>query len=111
MPTVVATHIVIDADGRPWVEGTNTKVTEIVKDKLAHGWSPEEMHRQHPHLPLARIHAALSYYYDHQEEIDSQIEHEVAEVNRLRAAAGESPLARRLRERSTLVADAPFARP
>ncbi|MDX1946386.1 MAG: hypothetical protein SFU86_13375 [Pirellulaceae bacterium] len=27
----------------------------------------------YPHLSLAQIHAALAYYYDHQQEIDQQI--------------------------------------
>jgi hypothetical protein len=35
-----------------------------VLDKLAYGWSPEEIHFQHPALSLAQIHAALSYYYE-----------------------------------------------
>ena len=39
------------------------KVTEVVLDKIAYGWSPEEIHFQHPHLSLAQIHAALTYYY------------------------------------------------
>jgi hypothetical protein len=42
--------------------------------KQAHGSSPEEISFQHPHLSLAQIHAALSYYYDHQQEIDAYIE-------------------------------------
>lgn len=97
MTTAVASHVVLDDRGRPWVEGTNTKVIEIVMDKIAFGWSPEEMHRQHPHLPLSKIYAALSYYYDHQAELDAQIERELGEIDKIRAAAGESPLIARLR--------------
>ena len=66
----VASHIEIDDQGVPWIAGGNTKVIEVVLDKLAYGWSPEEMHLQHPHLSLAQIHAAFSYYYEHQEELD-----------------------------------------
>jgi uncharacterized protein (DUF433 family) len=66
-------HIVLDDQGRAWVEGTNTKVIEIVLDKVAYGWDAEEMHRHHPHLPLSKIHAALAYYYDHREQIDQDI--------------------------------------
>jgi len=40
---------------------------------MAYGWSPEETHFQHPHLSLAQIHGALTYYYEHQSELDSQI--------------------------------------
>ena len=96
-PATVSSHIVLDDRGRPWVEGTQTKVVEIVLDKLAYGWSPEEMHRQHSHLPLAKIHAALSYYYDHQAEFDAEIERQESEFAALRAATEDSPLRQRLR--------------
>jgi uncharacterized protein (DUF433 family) len=97
MPTTVATHIVLDERGRPWVEGTDTKVIEIVLNMLAYGWSAEEIHRQHRHLPLSKIHAALSYYYDHQAEIDAEIDRQQREFEQLRAATADSPLRRRLR--------------
>jgi uncharacterized protein (DUF433 family) len=96
-PATVASHIVLDDRGRPWVEGTNTKVIEIVLDKVAYGWSAEEMHRHHPDLPLSKIHAALSYYYDHQAEIDAEIERQRQDYERLRAATENSPLRQRLR--------------
>jgi uncharacterized protein (DUF433 family) len=44
---------------------------------LLHGLTPEELLQHYPHLTLAAIHDALSYYYDHQETIDREIaEHE-----------------------------------
>ena len=87
MSAVTTSHIVLDERGRPWVEGTNTKVVEIVQDKLAYGWDAEEIHRQHPHLPLAKIHAAFSYYYDHQSEIDAEIQRRLKFVDEMRAEA------------------------
>jgi uncharacterized protein (DUF433 family) len=64
--------------------GANTKVKEIVLDKLAYGWSPEEMHFQHPHLSMAQIHAALAYYYENQEKIDEEIRRDLEEVEQRR---------------------------
>ena len=61
MSTGLTTQIEIDPRGVAWVAGANTKVKEIVLDKLAYGWSPEEMHFQHPHLSMAQIHAALAF--------------------------------------------------
>ena len=81
------THIHLDSRGVAWVDNTNTKVKEIVLDKLSDGSSPEEMHQQHPHLSLAQIHAALAYYYDHQEKIDAQIAEDLREIEKLRAAS------------------------
>ena len=62
--TIVSTHIEIDDKGVASITGANTKVVEVVLDRLAYGWSPEEIHFQHPHLSLAQIHSALAYYYD-----------------------------------------------
>lgn len=36
--------------------------------------SAAQIHAAHPDLPLAKIHAAPAYYYDHQGELDSEIE-------------------------------------
>jgi len=89
--------IELDADGVAWIVGANTKVIEVVLDKMAHGSSPEEMHFQYPHLSLAQIHAALSFYYEHQSEIDAQILREWNEVKELAANQPESPLRQKLR--------------
>ena len=56
------------------------RVAQIVMDYLAHGWSPEEMVRQHPGLSLAEIHAAMAYYYDNPAQIDAEIEAELHEA-------------------------------
>jgi uncharacterized protein (DUF433 family) len=85
MVAVLNSLIEIDEKGVPWITGANTKVVEVVLDKIAYGWSPEEMHRQHPHLSMAQIHAALSYYYEHQDEVDADIERRNRYVEEMRA--------------------------
>lgn len=106
MVAVLNSLIEIDEKGIPWIAGANTKVVEVVLDKLAHGWSPEEMHRQHPHLSMAQIHSALADYYEHQDKVDADIERRDRYVEELRAQQPDSPLRQRLqalkRERSTL---------
>lgn len=92
MQTVMTSHIHLDEEGRAWIDDTNTKVIEVVLNKLAYGWSPEEIHRQHPHLSLAQIHSALSYYYDHQVEINAEIERQEKEIEALMEKAKDSPL-------------------
>src|SRR5271166_4171916 len=98
MPVTATAHIRLDERGVPWIDHTNTKVIEVALDMIAHGWSPEEIHFQHPHLSLAQIHAALGYYYDHKAGMDEQIHRDGQEVERFRAQAGESPLRKRLRD-------------
>ena len=102
MSLTEARHIRLDSDGAAWIDDSNVKVIELVLDKLAHGSSAEEMHFQFPHLSLAQIYAALSYYHDHQSEFDQQIEREVAAVDELTAKTADSPARRRLREAGKL---------
>ena len=84
MSTVATTSIEIDDKGVAWVADTNTKVIEVALDKIAHGWSPEEIYFQHyGDLSLAQIHAALAYYYDHQAELDAEITRRAQEADEL----------------------------
>lgn len=96
MSSVTTTHIELDESGVAWIEGTRVKVIEVAIDKLAHGSSPEEIHFQYPHLSLAQIHAALSYYYDHQAELEANIEERWREANELAMNDADSLLRQKL---------------
>lgn len=74
MTALTYPHIKVTSEGFPYIEGTTTKVVEVVQDHLAHHWSAEDIHGQYPYLGLAQIHSALAYYYDHQREIDQDID-------------------------------------
>jgi uncharacterized protein (DUF433 family) len=102
MAMIAPPHIRHDEQGVAWIDDTNIKVIEVVLDRLAYGWSPEEIHFQHPDLSLARVHAALTYYYDHQSELDAAIALQDREVKKLREEAADSPLVVRLRARGLL---------
>lgn len=78
------THLRRDENGVTWIAETNTKVIEVAMDQSAYGWAAEEIHAAHPHLSLAQIHAALSYYHDHKAELDGQIRRQMQNYRRLR---------------------------
>lgn len=59
--------------GEPVIKGTRTTVRAIVESWRL-GLSPEEIVIHMPHLTLAQVFEALSYYSDHQEEINEYIE-------------------------------------
>ena len=92
-------HVELDAGGVPILAGTTMKVAELVMAQRAYGWSPEEIHFQHPTLSLSQIHSALAYYWDHQSEIDQDIEQRSRFVEQARREAGPSDLAEKLRRR------------
>ena len=96
MSAVSVGRIRLDEEGVAWIDGTQVKIIELAIDKLAHGSSPEEMRFQYPHLSLAQIHAALAYYYDHQAELDSEIERRLKYADDLAARDRESPLREKL---------------
>src|SRR5437016_3272695 len=100
--TLVPVHVTIDEHGRAWLCGSRTKVIEIVMDQVAYGWSPEEIHFQHPHLSLGQIHAALSYYYDHKAELDAEMESILEDYERRKEAAGPSPFVKRMKTEGRL---------
>lgn len=81
------THIRRDERGVAWVAETNTKVIEVAMDHVAYGWDAEEIHAAHTHLSLAHIHAALSYYHDHKQEFDAQMQRQLDNHQRLRDEA------------------------
>lgn len=59
--------------GEPVVKGTRTPVRAIVENWRL-GLSPEEIVVHLPHLTLAQVFDALSYYSDHQDEIELYID-------------------------------------
>lgn len=72
------------------------RVAQIAMDHLGRAWSAEEIARQYQHLAPAEIHSALAYYFDHQEEIDREIQAEVRQSDAAASIAHHSPLAAKL---------------
>ncbi|MEK6689983.1 MAG: DUF433 domain-containing protein [Nitrospinota bacterium] len=89
-------HITIDEKGIPFIAGTTMKVVELVAEKVAYGWSPEELHLQHPYLTLGQIHSALAYYYDNEEKLNKDIEQRLKGIMQYKAPE-KSPLKERLK--------------
>lgn len=65
--------------GRAIIAGTNFPVSSVANYVVRQGMLPEEPVRTFPHLTLAQVHDALSYYYDHQAEIDDEIRKNLSE--------------------------------
>lgn len=80
------------------------KVIELVEAQCAYGWSPEKIHLQHRYLSMGQIHSALAYYWDHQQELDADLERrfQYAETLHREAGEGESALARKLRSQGLI---------
>jgi hypothetical protein len=78
------------------------KVAQLAAEVMAYGWSPEELHFQHPHLSMGEIHAALAYYWDHRDDIEHQIEADLNYAEQLRNSSSPSRLVARLKAKGLL---------
>ncbi len=85
--------------GRPRIAGHRIRVQDVAVWYEYMGMSPDEIVSGHPGITLSDVHAALSYYYDHQAEIRSDIDADAVFVAQMKAAT-PSRLARKLMERN-----------
>jgi uncharacterized protein (DUF433 family) len=95
-------HITLTESGVPMIEGTTTKIVEIVLETKAYGWSPEEIHFQHPYLSLGQIYSAMAYYFDHSQDFEREIGERLEKVRNIRADLGESKIRTKLKEKGLL---------
>jgi uncharacterized protein (DUF433 family) len=79
--TITYPHI-LKANGMPACLESHprVRVAMLVMDYRARGLSPEEIVLHYPYLKAAEVYAAMAYYYDHQFEIDAEIQQEINEV-------------------------------
>jgi uncharacterized protein (DUF433 family) len=93
--------ISFDDRGRPFLTGTTYKVQQIAIDHVHHGMSPDEIRRQHYNaFTLAQVHAALSYYFEHQAAFDAEIEREYREYEQELLKQRDLPHLKKLRQRA-----------
>ena len=97
--TILYPLVHLNEKGVPIIAGTTMKVVELVMAQMAYGWSPEELHFQHPYLSMSQIHSALGFYWENKDELDADIERRLQFAEQARKEAGPSPLAAKLRSR------------
>mgnify|MGYP001350177761 CR=1 FL=1 len=86
-PEIQSKYVVRDegiCGGQPRIAGSRLKIQNIALEYGSLGWTPQQICESHPGITLAQVHAALSYYYDHREEIDLVIQEDSEFAERLR---------------------------
>ena len=81
--------------GKPCVTGTRIRVQDVFVWHELQGQSADEIVSRFPQLTMADVYAALSYYWDHRDEIQREMQAESDLVTRLRQQS-VSPLAEKL---------------
>ena len=82
--TVNYPHLTSDKPGAVRIGRTRYKVIHLASEHYHYGWSAEEIMRQHPDLRPEEVYAALTYFYDHYDELVQLMASYEAEVNTLR---------------------------
>ncbi len=99
MEKIAAPHIELrpnrDGQVRAFIEGTRVRVQDIYFFAEVGGKNPDEIVSALPQLTLGQVHAALSYYFDHREEILEEIRQDEAFVTQMQAKLGPGPLERK----------------
>ena len=76
--------------GEPVIKGTSISVRTIV-ERTRLGDKPEQIVEDYPYLTLAQIYDALSYYYEHPQEIEQYIAENEAALCRALSSLPASP--------------------
>jgi uncharacterized protein (DUF433 family) len=89
---LVYSHITKAPDvcgGRACIDNTRIRVLDVaVLDRAGH--TPSEIREAYPTLSLAQVYAALSYAYEHPEEIAAQLEEDRHTADRIELARSAS---------------------
>jgi len=83
--------------GKPRIAGHRISVAQIAEMYLKMGESIEEIAKEY-NLSPASVHAAMTYYYEHREEIDRRTAESDAFIEELKRQTPPSPLQEKLRE-------------
>lgn len=83
--TITYPHISLDEAGGARIGRTRYKVLHLAAEHYHYGWSAEELLRQHPDLRPEEIYAALTYFYDHHDEIVQQLKQKFEQTEALAA--------------------------
>jgi uncharacterized protein (DUF433 family) len=102
MTTTLSGHIEIDDTRVARIAGSRIKVIHLVMEKQANDWSPEETQKNFPHLSLAAVYAAMTYYHDHRTECDAQIDASLRLAEESRSSTPDGAFVKRMRSEGKL---------
>jgi uncharacterized protein (DUF433 family) len=77
-------------NGRPYIIGTSVTVADVAIVKVYHGQDPDGI-AQWFGLSLPQVYAALAYYYEHKDTIDTEIRAQLRRAEELKANRVGSP--------------------
>jgi uncharacterized protein (DUF433 family) len=76
-------HLTMDSAGCMRIVDSRYTVRHLAAEHYQHGWTAEELLRQHPDLRPEEVYAALTYFYDHYDAIVAELRQSSAVVDAL----------------------------
>ncbi|MCG8586114.1 MAG: DUF433 domain-containing protein [Pirellulales bacterium] len=73
-------HLTIDDRGRVTIGTSRYKVLHLAAEHYQHGWTAEEILRQHPDLRPEEVYSALTYFYDHRDALITELKESLSSV-------------------------------
>ncbi len=81
MDTVLSINLIVTnpkvRGGRPCIVGTGFRVMDVVIAERFHHMTADEIAAGYD-VPLAGVHAAFAYYYEHRQDVDEDIRQQIA---------------------------------
>ncbi len=88
--TTLYPHLTTDTNGIVRISGGRCKVRHLAAEHYQHGWSAEELRRQHPDLRPEEVYSALTYFYDHLDTMVAELKADAAVAEAKRPPHGLS---------------------
>jgi uncharacterized protein (DUF433 family) len=99
-------HLEQTTDGEIRISSTRYKAKHLAAEHFQHGWSAEEIMRQHPDLRPEQVYSALTWFYDHFDEVvrDLQLSLNESNTSRFESSLSRAELLRRPAAQETVAA-------
>jgi uncharacterized protein (DUF433 family) len=83
-------HLELNSQGAMLIAGTRYKASTLAAEHFQHGWTAEELLRQHPDLRPEQVYSVLTWFYDNHAAVVSELTISLQRIERLRDSSSLS---------------------
>ena len=83
-------HLELNAQGAVLISGTRYKASALAAEHFQHGWTAEELLRQHPDLRPEQVYSVLTWFYDNHAAVVAELMCSLQRTERLRESSSLS---------------------
>ena len=84
-PSTTYPHVTM-TNGDARIDQTRYKVIHLAAEHYHHGWTAEELLRQHPDLRPEQVYSALAWFYDHFDDMVIQMNESADRADQARSS-------------------------